>query len=334
MWAEARKHGVNKMNSLMRLVLGAFSALLLIVLTSLPSSAQGAAEPVKVQVGAYILRISDVSQKDGTFNVDMWLWFRWKGDAKPYESFEIANGQIESRSEAVVSDDEGFNYTSVRVQAKVFHDYDVRRFPLDEHVLTIELEDENLDANSLQYVADEGTALDPGLGVPGWTVAIEQAKISDHVYPTNYGLRSSGVKESSYSRFVLPVKLERGSYGALIKEFWIAALSVLLGLLAFRVRATDLDARFGLGVGSIFAASANAFVISDNLPKTATITMAEQINFLAIGTIFLSVFISIASLRLCYVGKEEASERLDRWALVIIGLGYLIANAIVIYPNL
>ena len=75
-------------------------------------------------------------------------------------------------------------------------------------------------------------------------------------------------------------------------------------------------------------------MISDNLPKTAAVTMAEQINFLAIGTIFLSVFISIASLRLCYQGREEASERLDRWALVIIGLGYLIANALVIYPNL
>jgi len=62
--------------------------------------------------------------------------------------------------------------------------------------------------------------------------------------------------------------------------------------------------------------------------------MAEQINFLAIGTIFLSVFISIASLRLCYAGREQASERLDRWALIVIGLGYLAANALVIWPNL
>lgn len=39
------------------------------------------------------------------------------------------------------------SYTSVRVQA--FHEFDVRRFPLDNHVLTIEFEDESLDANRL-----------------------------------------------------------------------------------------------------------------------------------------------------------------------------------------
>ena len=317
-----------------RILQSALMSVFLTLVIAFPASAQDAKEPVKVQVGAYLLRINNVSQKDGTFNVDMWVWFRWKGDARPYESFEVANGQINSKSNAVVTDDEGFNYTSVRVQATIFHDYDVHRFPLDNHEITIEIEDENLDASGLEYVVDDGTALDPDLSVPGWRVALKTPQVEPHIYPTNYGLRSSGTKQSTYSRFVLPVSLDRTSYGALVKEFWISALSVLLGLLAFRVKATDLDARFGLGVGSIFAASANAFVISDNLPKTVTVTMAEQINFLAIGTIFLSVFISIASLRLCYVGKEQASERLDRWALVIIGLGYLAANFVVIYPNL
>jgi hypothetical protein len=293
-----------------------------------------AAAPTKVQVGAYVLRLSNVSQKDGSFDVDMWVWFRWQGDAKPYESFEIANGKIDSKSEAVVSIDDGFNYTSVRVQGTVFHDYDVRRFPLDSHVLTIELEDENVDASGLQYAADEGIALDPGLKLPGWTVQLETPQVAPHVYPTNYGLRSSGADQSSYSRFILPLHIERDSYWALLKQFWISALSVLLGLLAFRVKPTDLDARFGLGVGSIFAASANAFVISDNLPKTSVVTLAEQINFIAIGTIFLSVFVSIASLRLCYAGREEASERLDKWALGVVGIGYVLANAVVILTNL
>lgn len=41
------------------------------------------------------------------------------------------------------------SYTSVRVRATVFHEFDVRRFPLDNHVLTIEFEDESLDANRL-----------------------------------------------------------------------------------------------------------------------------------------------------------------------------------------
>ena len=288
--------------------------------------------PAEVAMGAYVLRVSNVSQKDGTFNVDMWVWFRWKGDdLKPYETFEIANGKIESKSNAEVSDDGGFHYTSVRVQGTVFHDYDVRRFPLDDHRLTIEFEDENLDAAHLRYVVDEGVALDPGVKVAGWAVSLLPASIEQHLYPTNYGLRSSGEASASYSRLILPLELKRTGYGPLLKQFWISLLSVLLGLLAFRVRATDLDARFGLGVGSIFAASANAYAIADSLPQTVVITLAEQINFLAIGTIFLSVFMSIASLRLCYAGRDEASERQDKIALVVIAIGYVLANLLVMY---
>lgn len=108
---------------------------------------------------------------------------------------------------------------------------------------------------------------------------------------------------------------------------------MLLGLLAFRVRATDLDARFGLGVGSIFAASANAFVIADSLPQSADVTMAEQINFLSIGTIFLCVAISVWSLRICYRGKDDLSERLDRWAMSLIGIAYVVANVMIVALN-
>lgn len=290
--------------------------------------------PTKVQVGAYVLRVANISQKEGSFDVDMWLWFRWKGsDLKPYETFEIANGKIESRSDAVVTDDGGYSYTSVRIQATVFHDYDVRRFPLDNHVVTVEIEDQNADSSALQYVVDEGTALDPGVKAPGWVVRLLAARSENHTYPTNYGMRSSGVSSSEYSRFILPISIDRTSAGMLFKGFWIAALSVVLSLLAFRIKPTDLDARFGLGVGSIFAASANAFVIADSLPATTAITLAEQINFLAIGTIFLSVFVSVASLRLCYRGKEKASERLDLWALVLIGGGYAAVNAWLIMRN-
>lgn len=288
----------------------------------------------KVQVGAYVLRINNVSQKDGTFNVDMWLWFRWQGpDLKAYETFEISNGHVDSRSTPVVSQDGDFSYTSVRVQGTVFHDYNVKRFPLDDHVITIELEDENLDVSKLEYVVDDGIALDPQVNVAGWDVKLKPATIAGHNYPTNYGLRSAGAA-ATYSRFILPISLERNGLGSLVKQFWIAGLSVLLGLMAFRIKATDLDARFGLGVGSIFAASANAFVVTDSLPKTTFVTLAEQINFLAIGAIFLCVFMSIQSLRMCYKGNDEASEKFDRKWMVLIGCGYILVNLIVVFVQI
>ena len=307
----------------------------LLVIASPIAQAQTSPKAVpEVQIGAYVLRLSNVSQKEGSFDIDVWLWFRWTDpNLKPYESFEFSNGTISARSEAVISQDGDHLYTSVRVQATILHDFDVRKYPLDSHVLRIYVEDENLDAANMVYVADSNTAIDPELRVPGWTVKLGAALVDDRTYPTNYGLQSGGQDSSTYSRAVFEIDLLRTDYGPLFKQFWMSALSVLLGLLAFRVRATDLDARFGLGVGSIFAASANAFVVADSLPESADVTLAEQINFLSIGTIFLCVAISVWSLRICYSGRDAVSERLDRWAMAVIAVVYVVANVIIVQMN-
>lgn len=317
------------MQKIIALTLGAFISFL--VLTMGAAFAQTKAGPEKVQVGAYIMRLSNVSQKDGTFDVDMWLWFRWTDPAlRPYETFEVSNGLIENKSETTVLRDGDFNYTSIRVQAKVFHDYDVEDFPMDNHNLIISLEDQDSDSGKIVYVSDGQTAIDPRLQVPGWGVSLGEETVADHIYPTNYGLTSSGVDSSAYSRANFSVILTRESYGPLFKQFWMSGLSVLLGLMAFRVKATDLDARFGLGVGSIFAASANAFVVAGSLPESTVITLAEKINFLAIGTIIICVALSIWSLRICYQNKEEISARLDLRAMAIIGSLYVLLNFIIV----
>lgn len=285
----------------------------------------------EVQTGIYVLRLTNVSPRDGSFDVDFWIWFRWQGtDVRPDQTFELANGVISSRSDTEVLNDNGFNYATVRVQGTIYQQFDVREFPLDNHVLTIDIEDAQYDASNLVYVPDASTALDPKVEVAGWQVGLGRPSAANHVYPTNYGLQSSGVAESAYSRFSVPVTLERTSFAPLFKLFWISFLAVVLGLLAFKVKSDDLDARFGMGVGSIFAASANAFVISDSLPETTHITLAEQINLIAVGAIFLTVFISIWSLRLRYVERDEASVTLDNWSLVIIGVGYVLLNAVVL----
>ena len=292
-------------------------------------------EQTTVSVGLYVLRVNKVSPRDGSFDVDMWLWFRWLGtDVRPEQTFELANGIITNRTESDVTIDGGMNYTTVRVQGTIFHEYDVRRFPLDDHVIQIEIEDSNLEDRLLTYTVDEGIALDPLVAVAGWQVGLEPANVQPHTYDTTYGLRDSGTAASVYSRFSVPITLTRTSYGPLFKAFWISLLSVVLGLLAFLIKSDDLDARFGMGVGSIFAASANAFVISDTLPQTTAVTLAEQINLLAVGVIFTSVFISIWSLRLRYVGRDDDSLRLDRIAMFTLGALYLTLNVLVMSVDL
>lgn len=279
-----------------------------------------------VAVGAYILRLSNVSPRTGTFDVDMWVWFHWKGaDVRPDETFEIVNGVITARSEPQVEDDGGVNYSTMRVQATIFHNFDVHRFPLDDHVLTINLEDANLDSSQLTYSVDEGIALEPDVEVSGWKVTMQPSLVTTHVYNTTYGSRSEGEDASEYSRLTLAIALDRNSYEPLFKSFWISGLSVLLSLLALFLKA---DNRVNMGVGAIFSASANSFVITGSLPATTAVTLAEQINLVSVGIIFLAVFVSIWSLRLRHNGRQDVSLVLDRRAIWFLGLTYFALNTL------
>jgi hypothetical protein len=133
---------------------GKLAALILLIFWSGVSAAQETpasllpeAQPLPttqttVEVGAYILRIDSLSPRTGTFNVDMWLWFRWTGaDARPCETFELPRGIITGRIPVQVLQDQGMNYATLRAQATLCHQFDVRRFALDDHTILIEFKD-------------------------------------------------------------------------------------------------------------------------------------------------------------------------------------------------
>ena len=91
-----------------------------------------------VQVGFYLNRRSEVSQRDGTIEIDGWFWFRWRDKKlRPYATFEIVNGDIEERIPTEVMEDEGSQYSSVRIRAKVYQSFNVERYPFDNHTISI-----------------------------------------------------------------------------------------------------------------------------------------------------------------------------------------------------
>lgn len=286
----------------------------------------------EVHVGTYVNRLREIDLKNGTFEVDFWIWFRWRGtEVRPDQSFEVVNGRIEDRTEGEILDDQGYNYASSRVRATIFHVFDTARFPYDEHTLEIRIEDEENEDHRIRYVPDvANTGLDPEVDLAEWNVVARRPAVASFTYHSNYGFTSLGTAESKYSRYRHPLHLTRAGRGKLFKLFWVSYLAVVLAFLALRVRVTDLDARFGLGVGSIFAATANTYVLGDVLPDSDRITLAEQVNLLAVVAIFASLFVSVASLRLTYAGREEASEKLDRYALLVFAVVYLAANVFVL----
>jgi hypothetical protein len=288
----------------------------------------------KVHVGLYLNQVYELSLKDAKLVVDFWLWFRWKNDElKPYESFEIKNGRIDNKGEVVVKKIGDMNYAYLRVVANVTHFWDISAYPLDQHTVPIIIEDADKEEESLVYVPDVASSgIGDGIAVAGFTTRAATAHVDTSLYHTNYGdISLPSQSESRYSRFVFPVLLSRPGLQYFLKLFFGLFIAVAIGFLAFFIKPTDLDPRFGLGVGAIFAAVASEYVVTGALPESAMISLADKLHIVAFAAIFITLVESTWSLHWCTSGREEASRRLDKRAAAIVPIAYVIVTLLVVW---
>ena len=97
--------------------------------------------------------------------------------------------------------------------------------------------------------------------------------------------------------------------------------------MAFFVKPSDVDPRFGLGVGGFFGAVANTYTTASLLPDTGVMSLADSLNALGMATIFVSLLGSVISLYLYDIRDEKAlSRRLDALSVQIIAAGYVALN--------
>ena len=305
------------------------AALAVLMLVLMGAAAGVRADPVHVVVGSYVTKVQDVSFKDNKYAVDFYLWFRWKAegalaDYKPLDSFELVNGKIESKSSVVEKKIGELNYASVRVSATISETWDLKQFPFDSHRLRVHLEDSAHGTDELVFVPDtKNSRLGDELNLAGWQVADFKGEVGNKVYQSNYGDTSlPSDARSEYSRYSLSMEMDRTTYGTAWKLLSTVLAATAVAFVAFMVKPSDLDPRFGLGVGALFAVAASAFVVSSSVPDSGVMTIADQVHMVAIGFIFLSLLQSAFALKWEVSGREADSVRLDHWSLLAFPLLY------------
>jgi hypothetical protein len=289
--------------------------------------------PTEVTVGVYVVQLDDPSLKDSQFTTVFWLWFRWQGDKdlNPLKKFEIPGGQVEGieNEETVVGEgQDAIHYQCAKVRAIITQDFDLTQFPIDRHTLEVSIEETSEGIDVIRFVPDAlNSKLQDTINLSGWRIGRTAAVVGTKTYESTFGDPTQAQDgESKYARFTLQIPVARPGVGYPLKMFWSLYLSVMVAILAFNIKPIDLDPRFGLGIGAVFAAMASAFVISGSLPDGNQVTLADKVVMIAIGTIVASIIQSIISLRLLQAGKEGASERLDRMSLIVFTLLYASVN--------
>lgn len=288
-----------------------------------------AAEPAQVVVGSYVNKIQDLNFKDNKYTLDFFIWFRWKpegalADYKPLDSFEIINGKIENKGSIVEKKIGDLQYASARITATMAETWDLARFPFDSHAMQVNIEDSALSQNDLVFVADTANSkFGDEIDLAGWTESNFVARTVSKIYHTNYGDTSLPTDaRSEYSRFIFSMDIERESYGSAIKLLSTVLLATAVAFVAFMVKPSDLDARFGMGVGALFAVAASAFIAASSVPDSGVMTVADEVHMIALAFIFISLLVSSLCLKLEVIGREERAFRIDHWCLVIFPIAF------------
>jgi hypothetical protein len=286
--------------------------------------------PVDVQVGLYVDRIVEISVKDTGWTTDFYIWFTWTDDKiHPGESFQVMDGTIESKEKLKETFEGGVHYALYRVTARITKFFDVSRFPCDDHLLTINIEDQGLQSYQLRYIPDTtGSAISSRVKMPGYTIYNQTITVKPHSYKTPRGDPALPVDfKATYSQFIFGIWAQRPDFGYFFKLFQGLFAAVAIALLAFFIKPTDLDPRFGLGIGALFAAIANTYVSASLLPDSGMMTLTDMVNGIGMALIFLTLVESTISLYLYdRRGQEELSKLLDKVSFAVLAIVYVIIN--------
>ncbi len=287
------------------------------------------ARPVKVTVGVYVDRIIELSVKETGWRVEFYVWFRWTGlDFDPGELFDVIDGRVEERQKQDEYVDGEDHYQRYRAVAHITKFFDVTRFPVEEHMMTINIEIGSYRRDALLLVPDDDSAISSRAKVPAFKVVRTAVVEKPHMYRSDLGdPRMAGGKRAIYSQYRFGIVIQRDGWGFFFKLFQGLFASLAVAMAAFFIKPTDVDPRFGLGVGAFFASIANSYVTSSLIPDTGVMTLADIINGLAMATIFLTMVQSVISLYLYDIREqEELSRKFDKWSFWTFAVAIVVIN--------
>lgn len=285
-----------------------------------------------VKIGAFINDIYDLNLSEKSFSTQFWVWFNYRNEAlKPVETLECTNAKEVDSSLDFTEQKDGIYWSSKKITAVVKKEWDIRRFPFDEQTMTIELEDSNSDSEAMVYVADEAnTRLDTNLALPNWEIIGYSIKAGSRRYATTYGDPAlSG--SSAYPHADIKIQIKRKSWGLFFSLFTGLYVAFFISSLVFFIDPIDVDPRFGLSVGGLFAAVGNKYIVDSILPQSTTFTLVDKLHILTYIFLLLCIVLSVISLRIWKNGREKLSARFDRRAYAWTVAGYVVLNVVLIW---
>jgi hypothetical protein len=290
------------------------------------------AQPDTVSVGSYVISVHDINFRDKQYTMRFWLWFLYDNPDFDFSSqLDIPNAKSIDSPEIIVDSLDGKAWAIMKMKTTMKESWKVADFPFDEQHLRVQIENALFDNNSLVFKPDhKGSTYDKADALDGWN--IKNFKVSTIVndYETGFGDPSPERSLQNFSAFLIEMDIERNAWGLFMKIFIGMYIAFLISIISFTIRVSELEPRFGLPVGGLFATVGNKYIIDSILPETSSFTLVDSLHTLTFLAIFSTLVVSAVALRQYDNGNPEAAVRYNRTGSRYVVALYILANIILV----
>ncbi len=299
------------------------------------SSERGYAQktvPDTVKTGLYVTSIHDIDFKQNEYIINLWLWLRYKRKEFDFvQNLEIPQAKTFSKLYSTIDTSNGGVYVLMKLQCVMKDSWKISNFPFDKQKLRLSIENSQYDSKALVFAADTmGKKFDPRFTLRGWNIDSFIVTTGIKAYETNFGDTNIEKPHTEYSNFRVRISLDRDASDLFWKMFLGMYVAFLISYICFYIHADNIDSRFGLSVGSLFAAIGNKYIIDSSMPESTSFTLVDALHGITLLFICLIVASSVYSLRLVKQNQLKQANRFDFiTGQILLGI-YILLNAYLI----
>ncbi len=249
--------------------------LICLVLVMLQTRAQTDDLPAKgpdtVRVGAYVISLHDINFHDKEYTIRFWLWFVYDNPAFDFSTqLDIPNAKSIEPPEIISDSLNGKAWIIMKMKCVMKERWDVKDFPFDMQHLRVQIENTLFDNQALVFVPDQaGSQFDDQEAIDGWVIEHFRVAPGDNDYRTGFG--DTTVDRQVFSTFKIEMDIKRDAWGLFMKIFIGMYIAFMISVISFTPHPSELEPRFGLPVGGLFAAVGNKYIIDSLLPESSSL---------------------------------------------------------------
>lgn len=287
-----------------------------------------ASVPDTVRVGAYIISVHDINFHEKEYTVRFWLWFLHNNEEFDFsKQLDIPNAKNIQFEEPIVDSLNGKAWVIMKMKCTMKESWNVSDFPFDEQHLKMEIENTLFDKTRLIFAPDvKGSRYDEEEALDGWIITNFKVSTKENDYQTGFGDMRPGKESSVFSQFNIEMDIERDAWGLFMKIFIGMYIAFLIAIISFTPHPSELEPRFGLPVGGLFAAVGNKYIIDSLLPESSTFSLVDTLHTLTFMSILATLVVSALALKLYDSKKNEQALRVNRIGSRIVVSFYVVAN--------